>query len=182
VLFCNARSKLEGRDTVYGYTGGTFEATFHWCRGLDSLTTDLSGNGYRLPTEGEWEYACRAGTTTHFYWGNAADPATVSRYAWYDGNSNSTPHTVGRKRANAFDLYDMAGNVWEWCNDWGETYIFPPAGDTVDPTGLATGTRRIMRGGSWVSSYIENLASGFRDKDYPENYDSHVGFRCVRRQ
>jgi formylglycine-generating enzyme required for sulfatase activity len=157
IRYCNARSKRDGKDIVYDTS--TWEA-------------DFTKNGYRLPTEAEWEYACRAGTTTDFYWGNG----TIDEYAWYSGNSDSMTHPVAQKMANAFGLYDMCGNVWEWCNDWLGYYT----GDSeTDPKGDNYGLYRIVRGGCWVNVALV-LRSAGRSANHPEyTGQASVGFRVV---
>ena len=99
-----------------------------------------------LPTEAQWEYACRAGTRTRFYSGDADDD--LARAAWFAGNSGNKPHEVGQKLKNPWGLYDMHGNVWQWCQDWIDAYPREPA---VDPTGPDSGTERCLRGGTWGS-------------------------------
>ena len=101
---------------------------------------------FRLPTEAEWEYACRAGSKTIYTFGN--DRATFKEYAWYNENSENKTHPVGQKKPNAWGLYDMHGNVSEFCADWYERYYLAAA--ATDPTGPTTGTVRILRGGSWL--------------------------------
>lgn len=120
----------------------SWEDATEFCRKLSQKT----GHAVRLPTEAQWEYACRAGTNTRFYYGDDPDYADLADHAWYARNSHQT-HPVGQKSPNPWGLYDMIGNVWEWCSDWyAKTY---PAGDAVDPTGPASGTDRVLRGGCW---------------------------------
>ena len=136
-----------------------------------------TGNAARLPTEAEWEYACRAGTTTRFYSGDA--DSALDGVAWYTGNSNQTTHTVGMKQANAWGLYDMHGNVWEWCEDWYGEYA---PGAAKDPKGPTTGTLRVLRGGSWGCT-SSNCRSANRHWNIPVRlYGSQFegkGFRVV---
>ena len=99
-----------------------------------------TGLDFDLPTEAQWEYACRAGTTTTYYWGNSMN----GDYAWYFNNSSRTTHKVGTKTPNAWGLYDMSGNVWEWCLDWYGTLAYG-----TDPKGPSSGSGRVLRGGSW---------------------------------
>ena len=165
VLFCNALSKLSGLDTCYAYTQP----------GAADAVGNFTKNGYHLPTEAQWEYACRAGSTTTYLWG--PDTNGMGARAWTFYNSDNTTHPVATKLANAWGLYDMAGNVWQWCNDWSGGY----AADAVtDPTGPVTGTYRILRGGSWDDSYFEfHYCSGLRSDDYPDVRDYVNGFRIV---
>jgi len=126
----------------------------------------------RLPTEAEWGYACRAGTTTNYYWGDAFD----AQYAWCSENSGQASHEVGALKANAWGLYDMSGNVWEWCGDW---YVDPyPTGDQVDPQGPGNGTYRVMHGGSWFE-YPQRCRSAGRLGCYPTGQFHFNGFRIV---
>jgi formylglycine-generating enzyme required for sulfatase activity len=111
-----------------------------FCRKLSAR----EGKTYRLPSEAEWEYACRAGTTTAYYFGD--DPAMLDDYAWYSENSGSQTRPVGQKKANAWGLYDMHGNVWEWCQDWYGKY---PRSEQSDPQGPSGGSSRVFRGGCW---------------------------------
>ena len=125
----------------------------------------------------EWEYAYRAGSTMRFSFGDDESYSLIWQYAWYGRNSGSTTHTVGQKEPNAWGLYDMHGNVWEWCSDWySESYT---AGAQTDPKGAGGGSDRVVRGGSWSSS-----PQGCRSADrpcYTPTYTSILlGFRLVR--
>ena len=133
----------------------------------------LSATGLRLPTEAEWEYACRAGTQTPFYNGST-DDSTVGALAWCSPNGHRT-HAVGGKAANGFGLYDMLGNVWEWVNDWSGAY---PSSAQTNPTGPVSGPYRVVRGGSWQngSAYV---CSSYRNYPPPSFYYT-IGFRVAR--
>jgi formylglycine-generating enzyme required for sulfatase activity len=138
----------------------------------------LRKKGYRLPTEAEWEYACRAGTTTLNYWGDNLEDDTISIYAWFDYNSSWHLNLVAWKKPNDWKLRDMIGNVREWCNDWyAEGYPLAPA---VNPAGPAMGTERVMRGGGQNNLASDgSLRSASRQKDNPANYRFNCGFRLV---
>jgi formylglycine-generating enzyme required for sulfatase activity len=131
---------------------------------------------YRLPTEAEWEYACRAGSTGEWCFGD--NEADLGEYAWYNENSEKQTHPVGQKKPNAWGLYDMHGNVWEWCQDWYGEY---PAGPVTDPKGPDSGEKRVLRGGSWVDS-ARLARSANRDYlSYPGfRFYYYVGFRVAR--
>ena len=135
-------------------------------------------NGFRLPSESEWEYACRAETDTRFYWGDDSDHDEIGDYAWYTSNSNSQTHDVGQKRPNTFGLYDMSGNVWEWCEDvWHGNYNGAPA-DGSDWTQGGAQHYRVLRSGSW-SDNPWHCRSALRSRNSPSHRTSSYGFRLV---
>ena len=142
-----------------------------FCKKLSEKTRQT----VRLPTEAEWEYACRAGTQTAFPFGD--DPSALGDYAWHGHNSGDTSHPVGQKKPNAWGLYDMLGNVQEWCADWkGDSFAKGPA---KDPTGPATGDLRVQRGGSYFNSGADAYRCARSDSDYPTNRIFSRGFRCA---
>lgn len=190
-LFCNALSKSKGYDTVYSYDsligipGDGAELT--------GLSINLAVLGYRLPTEAEWEYSCRGGSSTGYYWNKdfapypetQIDTAEVSGYAVWRVNSNDLgygntgygPQEVGNKKENDFKLKGMCGNVSEWCNDWWDKDAYE-GGDKSDVKGPLSGTFRVVRGGNW-SSFVDKLRSSERKEFAPDTKSSHVGFRYV---
>ncbi len=163
VKFCNALGAKEGRPAFYRINGDTV------------TVPDPKAPGYRLPTEAEWEYACRAGRTTRFSFGD--DAADLGSFAWVDSNSDSKTHAIGQKRPNAFGLYDMHGNVWEWCGDWYDAnyYAQSPA---QDPPGAATASVRVIRGGSWYGN-PRDARSAIRNWITPANRHIFLGFRLA---
>ena len=135
------------------------------------LKDQLGGAVFRLPTEAEWEYACRAGTTGDYESDNL-DPA-----GWYDGNSEETTHRVGGKKPNGWGLHDMHGNVWEWCHDYyGDYDTHQPL--LVDPEGVSGGGFRVTRGGSWADN-DDACQSDFRDYNNPGDGSCYGGFRLA---
>ena len=163
-------SVKEGDD--YPATYVNWQDAVEFCRKL----SEEEGLEYRLPTEAEWEYACRAGTTTAYSFGD--DASEMGEYAWYKENATVVgqkyAHTVGQKKPNPWGLYDMHGNVWEWCEDWYGVYHADAA---TDPTGPSTGSLRVSRGGSW--SYVAGLCrSAIRPWDLPSDR-SRYGFRVA---
>ena len=143
-----------------------------FCKKLSKLT----GREWNLPTEAEWEYACRAGTQTAYSFGD--DAGKLGDYAWYDGNSGSKTHPVGQKLANAWGLFDMHGNVWEWCADWYDQYS---VGNAVDPTGpAASRSYRVERGGDWIT-YAWDCRCADRSLDTPVLESNILGLRVLCR-
>ena len=136
-----------------------------------------TGQNYRLPTEAEWEYACRAGSNSRYCFGDS--DASLGSYAWYDDNADDIgedyAHQVAMKKANAWGLYDMHGNVWEWCADWFGDY---PFGSVSDPEGPSSGTYRVYRGGGWIS-VPRFCRSADRGRFGPGPRDSDLGFRLA---
>jgi formylglycine-generating enzyme required for sulfatase activity len=130
---------------------------------------------YRLPTEAEWEYACRAQTQTTYYFGD--DPKELAEYAWFAANSEGRPHPVGQKKANRWGLYDMQGNVWEWCQDWYDKDYYQHS-RRQDPQGPDKTDRRVLRGGSW--NYLGgDCRAADRYRGTPGNRVHNYGFRVV---
>jgi formylglycine-generating enzyme required for sulfatase activity len=154
----------------------SWEDAVEFCRRLSELPAEkAAGNVYRLPTEAEWEYACRAGTTTKYSFGD--DDSGLGDYAWHSENSDKKPHPVGSKLPNAWGLYDMHGNVSEWCQDW---YVDYPSGSVTDPRGATSGSYRVLRGGSWPYTAGDCRSAGRNGFFLPSDRSSFLGFRVVR--
>jgi formylglycine-generating enzyme required for sulfatase activity len=143
-----------------------------------------TATGLRLPTEAEWEYAYRAGTTTAFhsfsgYPNGTNDDTLLGNIAWFDANSNNQTRPVGGKQANALGLHDMSGNVWEWVNDWwSETYY--QSSPSTNPPGPSSGSARVLRGGSWRYG-SDDCRSSYRSYSSPDDYfHRRTGFRAAR--
>lgn len=155
VKFCNKLSDKAGLDRCYN--------EINW-------ECNFSKSGFRLPTEAEWEYSCRAGTTTNFYSGDVAGETM-------DSNKSSATHPVGEKTPNIWGLYDMQGNVFEWCNDWyNNSYM---SGSVTDPKGVQKGSSRVLRGSSWTYDAYSSRSAN-RIFNSPGYLNHYIGFRVVR--
>jgi formylglycine-generating enzyme required for sulfatase activity len=176
LLYCNARSKLDGYDTVYSY----FQADMATgrCANLSVLEVNLAADGYRLPTEAQWEYACRGGTTGRFFWGDS-DQVKATQYALFGADApaaNVKP--VATLQPNAFGLYDMCGGLAEWCADW---YALYTAGEQLDPQGLEYcpfGEKRVARGGSYLDT-LAAVGAPSRVGVEQASRDQQTGFRAI---
>jgi formylglycine-generating enzyme required for sulfatase activity len=137
--------KIKGDSSPHPVEQVSWNDAVEFCKRLSGLPEEKkAGRVYRLPTEAEWEYACRAGSTTAYSFGESSQ--SLGDYAWFNGNGNFPTHPVGQKKPNAWGLYDMHGNVFEWCSDWYGQY---PKGAVSDPVGPREGSFRVDRGGCW---------------------------------
>lgn len=159
---------LSGEGSKYPIYYVSWEEANEFCRTLSKK----DGVIYRLPTEAEWEYACKAGTNTEYYWGSKID----SEYAWYLDNSSGESHPVGQKKPNTWGLHDMSGNVWEWCMDWHGPYS---SSSQRDPKGPPFGENHVLRGGSWNHA-ATRARSSERPLGSPNLRTNDLGFRVVR--
>ena len=167
VAFCNKMSEVEKIEPFYEIS--------------EEAVSIVGGNGYRLPTEAEWEYACRAGTTTKWFFGDKESRLKEyawCEYPWYDRkhNGGNTTHPVGEKKPNPWGLHDMHGNVWEWCWDWYGDFRASPAND---PNGPTTGEVRVLRGGSFFDGSLV-VRSASRRSYQPTFRFPMIGFRLAR--
>ena len=197
MVWCNAYSELSGLTGIYysdaGFTvlikdsrDGSYGSSINTTAGsFDNPYVNWTANGYRLPTEGEWQYAASykdgVSWTPYDYASGATadynDAGATGLVAWYSANSSSKTHDVGTKTANALGIYDMSGNVWEWCWDWYGTW---PGSSQTDYRGSGSGSVRMVRGGSWLSSAYY-LRVGYHDYVSPYYGDDDIGFRLVRK-
>ena len=180
IVFCNRLSIMEGLSPAYRINGSTNPNDWGTVPTNSNTTWDaveiVSGStGYRLPTEAQWEYAAKGGNGSpgSYTYSGSDDPDEV---AWYSGNSNSMTHEVGLKQPNGLGLYDMSGNVWEWCWDWYDSYT---GEDKEDPMGASSGSYRVVRGGDWYSS-AEDVRSANRNSYNPNDRSNSLGFRLLR--
>jgi formylglycine-generating enzyme required for sulfatase activity len=167
----NGKDRVTGQDTKwFPVENVSWDDALEFCRKLSELPEEkAAGRTYRLPSEAQWEYACRAGSTTNYCFGD--DEAQLGNYAWYDKNSGGTTHPVDGKKPNAWGLYDMHGNVWEWCEDRYDAgyYSGSPMDDPVGPSG---GVNRVFRGGSWSdpAGYCRSANRGYAMPRYRDNF------------
>ncbi|MDR0497123.1 MAG: formylglycine-generating enzyme family protein [Treponema sp.] len=177
LVFCNKLSMREGLTPAYSISGSTDPAAWGTVPTRNTAAWNqvqiVAGSaGYRLPTEAQWEYACRAGTTTAYNTGANISDNT----GWYSAQGKSTSHPVGLKPANAWGLHDMHGNVWEWCWDWFGPYT---RGAQTDPSGASSGEQRVFRGASWRNT-LPYVRSAVRGRGPPTARFTYIGFRVVR--
>jgi formylglycine-generating enzyme required for sulfatase activity len=160
-LYCNELSKREGLDTVYEYSKEEHYGSMTFKPILYDCKVNFKADGYRLPTEAEWEYACRAGSTTEFYWGDDASEATVKQYAVYNTKMSTQTEYVASLKPNAFGLYDMSGNISERVHDWMGAYT---ADDQIDPIGPMKGVPEsfVIKGGGFRHPSAKFLRSAIR--------------------
>jgi formylglycine-generating enzyme required for sulfatase activity len=142
---------------------------------IERLNQQTGQTKYRLPTEAEWEYACRAGSATAYSFGD--EKKRLNEYSWYYGNSGGRSHPVGQKLSNPWGLHDMHGGVWEWCKDWYAPY---PRWKAIDPEGPSSGSDRVLRGGSWFDG-PRRCRSAFRSYFSPDFRCNFFGFRLARK-
>jgi len=170
--FCEATGKSMPRTPSFGWQDDHPVVNIMW----NDAVAYATWAGKRLPTEAEWEKACRAGSETRYCYGD--DAGNLGEYAWFSVNSGNRTHPVGQKKPNAWGLYDMHGNVCEWCSDWYEEGYYKSSPDR-NPTGPENGRYRVLCGGSWYNRDL-NCHSGIRGWLDPSNWLVNYGFRCVR--
>jgi len=169
---------IEGSNSNHPVEEVSWWDAVEFCKKLSDLPEEKkAGRVYHLPTEAEWEYACRAGSKTAYSFGESSK--SLGDYAWFGDNSNDQTHPIGKKKSNAWGLYDMHGNVWEWCSDWYGEY---PNGAVSDPVGPRPrkGSHRVIRGGSWCHE-AAYCRSAYRYRYVPQDRDDLFGFRVALR-
>ena len=174
IVFCNKLSMMDGRTPAYSVNGKTDPDTWGYIR--ETVTMNADASGYRLPTEAEWEYAACGGNKRKGYKYSGSD--NLNAVAWYYDNSGGESHNVATKSPNELGLYDMSGNVWEWCWDWYDSYYYS-RGPASNPSGASSGLSRVCRGGNYGRS--DNICRvTARNYDFPPVVRaSGLGFRVV---
>ena len=182
IIFCNRLSIMEELSPAYSINGSTNPDDWGavpvaWndplCAVWDTVLIVSGSTGYRLPTEAQWEYAACAGTSTAYSYGDTAN----GDYMWFGSNSGGITREVGKKLPNPWGLYDMHGNVWEWCWDWYGTY---PSRAETNPSGAVSGSNRVVRGGGWYDS-TTLTRSAYRGSSFDrDGRYGDLGFRVVR--
>mgnify|MGYP006297570197 FL=1 len=165
--YCNWLSEQEGLAKAYTISSG-------------SVKCDWNANGYRLPTEAEWEYAARSGGRDDRKWSGTDSESELGDYAWYDPNSGSETHPVSTKQPNDLGIYDMSGNVWEWCWDWYNSGYYSDS-PSNNPTGSVSGWYRVIRGGVWYHD-ADYCRTVYRINYPPSQSNRGLGFRLTRSQ
>ncbi|MEL6696244.1 MAG: formylglycine-generating enzyme family protein [Bacteroidota bacterium] len=175
--FCEATGRVKPNDAGWGRGNRpVINVTWDDAQAYCQWVSDQTGLKYRLPTEAEWEYAAGGGVINRTIYAGTNRTRKLDDFAWHRDNSNSTTHPVGLKKPNALGLYDMSGNVYEWCQDW---YVNYPSSAQTNPTGPFSGSYKVVRGGSWI--YLDSdcrVAS--RDFNHPDDVNLIVGFRVCR--
>ncbi len=177
IYYCNKKSIAEGLTPCYSIQGNTDPKNWYYVPNeggelIDTVNCDFNADGYRLPTEAEWEFAARGGNNTESY--NYIGSDDINSVSWYNENSNEKTHEVMKKKPNELGLYDMGGNVSEWCWDEFGNYN---SKSVKNPHGTSWGSCRVLRGGNWHSNYV---TASYRRNDYPKNRFGYNGFRVVR--
>jgi formylglycine-generating enzyme required for sulfatase activity len=183
IVWCNAYSQEAGLTPCYTYASAVIKDSTN-ATACDNAVCTWTNNGYRLPSEGEYQYAAsyiNGSSWTPYNYASGAtadynDATATGLVGWYGANSGSVTHAVGGKTANALGIYDMSGNVWEWCWDWYGTY----PGTSTDYRGSGSGSYRVIRGGSYDSSGAFSLQVGYRSYNNPDYAYDSIGFRFAR--
>jgi formylglycine-generating enzyme required for sulfatase activity len=170
---------MGNNPSAFDMFGGSWPVeTVSWedAQGFIQRLNDQTGKNYRLPYESEWEYAARSGGKQE-QWAGTSDLHALGTYAWFGDNSSKMTHSVGTRWANGLGLYDMTGNVWQWCKDWYDADYYHKS-PMKNPRGPLSGSERVLRGGSWYGS-ARDVRAAYRSGDPPSDRDFGIGFRLV---